>query len=64
MLTQLVTLIAAALVLFAPTARADDATAMAEASNMQIIGRSDLNGAARVSIPDQHALQRRPHRPM
>ena len=45
--TQLVTLIAAALVLFAPTARADDATAMAEASNMQIIGRSDLNGVGK-----------------
>ena len=47
MLTQLVTLIAAALVLFAPAARADDATAMAEASNMQIIGRSDLNGVGK-----------------
>ena len=47
MLTQLVTLIAAALVLFAPTARADDATALAEASNMQIIGRSDLNGVGK-----------------
>ena len=44
MLTQLIGLTAAVLVLFAPTARADDATAVAEASNMQIIGRSDLNG--------------------
>ena len=47
MMTQLVALIAAALVLFAPTARADDATAVAEASNMQIIGRSDLNGVGK-----------------
>ena len=31
-------------ILPAPAARADDATAAAEASNMQIIGRSDLNG--------------------
>jgi hypothetical protein len=31
-------------ILAAPAARADDATAAAEASNMQIIGRSDLNG--------------------
>ena len=28
----------------APSARADDPTAVVEASNMQIIGRSDLNG--------------------
>ena len=47
MLTQLIGLTAAALVLFAPTARADDATAVAEASNMQIIGRSDLNGVGK-----------------
>ncbi|MGA9011125.1 MAG: hypothetical protein WB509_01375, partial [Acetobacteraceae bacterium] len=31
-------------ILATPAARADDATAPAEASNMQIIGRSDLNG--------------------
>jgi hypothetical protein len=44
---KLLGLVAACIALFAHAAFAEDANAAAEASNMQIIGRSDLNGAGK-----------------